>query len=153
MFRELNVSYYSDGIDGWDRRFPCSDEKTDYFEDWEVVFDGCSSVRLVKKKFENVGGRWDVKNWGGDPKIEKISLTTPHLALCKQAKAVSESQSKTARLINHLHYASFSPVDELVFKVRRHAVGYLYGVRTAQVLYKHLCIHFSGHSWFFSLSC
>ena len=99
---------------------------------------------METKKIENVGGRWDVKSWGGDPKIEKISLTTPTFALCTQAKALSESQSLTARLINHLHYASFSPVDELVFKVRRHSVGYLYGVRTAQVLYQCLCIHFQA---------
>lgn len=43
------------------------------------MFDGCSSVRLVERKFENVEGKWDVKRWGGGPKIEKISLTTPTL--------------------------------------------------------------------------
>lgn len=88
-----------------------------------------------------------LKAGAGTLRLEKISLTTPHLALCKQAKALSESQSKTARLINHLHYASFSPVDELVFKVRRHSVGYLdcteYGLHK---YYTNTCAYTFSHS-------
>lgn len=31
-----------------------------------------------EENLKTVGGRWDVKSWGGDPRIEKISLTNPH---------------------------------------------------------------------------